>query len=525
MKEQVDVIDATPHKRFILSIVSDYDLTRSICELIDNALDIWTKNGQKNKLIVNLNFDDRQRTISIKDNAGGVPQKDLAFLISPGATTHNSSDSTIGIFGVGTKRAVIALSEDVKIITRHKQNKTYAIEFDKDWLMVEDWHLPYFEVDPIEAGTTIIQLHKLLVSIDQKEIKSLEEKLGAIYSKFLSRDNFLLKINSQTVVANNLDNWAYPPKYEPRRYFGNILTKEGRTVSIEAIAGLMAESTPFSGGEYGVYFYCNDRLIASGLKSPEVGFVKGIAGSAHPTLSITRVIISLKGAAIDMPWNSSKSNINVNHYIFDAVRNWLLDLVKNTSSLSRRLHGTWDNDVFPYKKGVIKDVSIGDFSVLTKAYLVELPPVNIRYADEIKQKNSGIEKVKPWTKGLAESVVAVEYISKQRFETKNRISLILLDSNLEIAFKEYLVNDSGKHYSDKELLTLFGARHMVVSEIKKYISSTEITPEDWKKIRYYYDLRCKLVHERATINITDSHLKDYRGLVEKVLKKLFKLKF
>jgi hypothetical protein len=40
MKNQVGTVDAIPSKRVFLSIIADYDLNRSVCELIDNALDI-----------------------------------------------------------------------------------------------------------------------------------------------------------------------------------------------------------------------------------------------------------------------------------------------------------------------------------------------------------------------------------------------------------------------------------------------------------------------------------------------------
>jgi hypothetical protein len=211
--------------------------------------------------------------------------------------------------------------------------------------------------------------------------------------------------------------------------------------------------------------------------------------------------------------------------VFKELQNWLLEVVKNYTSLSRRLAGNWPESVFKFKTGKIIEINIADFNSTSKSYLMQLPAVNVKFIDEVKTKNSTISKAKPWTKGIYESIIAVDYISKQRIETKNRISLLILDSSLEISFKEFLVNDTAKHYTDKELLELFKARHLVVSEIKKYITLKEITDEDWKKIKYYYDLRCKLVHERATVDITDTQLKDLRQVVEKVMKKLFKLKF
>src|ERR1700678_2777298 len=151
-----------------------------------------------------------------------------------------------------------------------------------------------------------------------------------------------------------------------------------------------------------------------------------------------------------------------------------------------------------------------------------LPKSRPRYGDIISQKNSQIAKQKPWTKGLYEGIIAADFIAKQRLEQRNRIALIVFDSTLEIAFKEYLVNDSGGIYNDAKLLSLFGNRSLVHAEIKKYIT---FSGDIWKKLEHYYRLRCKLVHERVTVGVNDTDVNDFREIVESVLKKLFKLKF
>ena len=524
MKVAVSKINAAPHKRSILSIVADYDLTKSICELVDNAIDIWTKTSKKKPLLVDIDFDQLQKTITITDNAGGVDERHLEYLVSLGATGNLQDDPTIGIFGVGTKRAVIALSEDVRIVTRSGKKDTFLIEFDHNWLNDDDWHLPYFKVDGIKEGTTIIELRKLLISIESIDLKILCSNLETIYSRFLDHDQVMIKLDGKPLVAKQIENWAYPPSYRPRRYVGQLNTKEGRKVSVEVKAGLSTESSPTK-GEWGVYFFCNDRLIANALKIPEVGFIKGIAGQPHPSLSILKIVISLQGVAADMPWNSSKSSINPNHYIFQALRSWMFEIVRNFSSLSRRLESYWAEDVFKYTSGEFVDVSVPDFSITSKSYLLELPAVNERYVDVVKHKNVTVQRKKPWTKGITDAIVLVNYIQKQKVETKSRASLLLLDANLEIAFKEYLVNDSGKYYSDGDLSKMFKQRHLVENEIKIYIPTTAITVDEWKKIRYYYDLRCKFIHQRATATVTESDLEDFQKIVNKVLKVLFNLRF
>ena len=151
------------------------------------------------------------------------------------------------------------------------------------------------------------------------------------------------------------------------------------------------------------------------------------------------------------------------------------------------------------------------------------PKSRPRYGEVIEHENKTIAKKKPWTRGLYEGVIAADLIAKQKLlEQKNRIALIVLDSTLEIAFKEYLVNDSGSAYNDARLLTIFGNRSTVHSEIKKYV---KLSKDTWKKIEHYYRLRCKLVHERVTVGISDQQLDDFREVVETVLHKLYKLKF
>jgi hypothetical protein len=157
-----------------------------------------------------------------------------------------------------------------------------------------------------------------------------------------------------------------------------------------------------------------------------------------------------------MPWNSSKSDISAKHEVFIALHNWLVQVVKGYASLSRIWMGDWENKVFRHKTGTIKEVRINDFPTVKKSFLPPLPKSRPRYGEIITQKNRQVAKRKPWTRGLYEGVIAADLISKQqRLEQKNRIALIVLDSTLEIAFKEYLVNESGAAYGDAQLLQLF----------------------------------------------------------------------
>jgi uncharacterized protein YutE (UPF0331/DUF86 family) len=146
--------------------------------------------------------------------------------------------------------------------------------------------------------------------------------------------------------------------------------------------------------------------------------------------------------------------------------------------------------------------------------------------DELKEKNAKIIAEKPWTLGLIESLGLVDVIVKQNLETKNRAALILLDSNFEIGLKEFIVNRTDlfppQNYSDTKIAEMFKARYKVINEVRAHIALSQPLLD---KISHYYGLRNKLVHERATVGITDTQISDYQTTVEIVLTLLFKIKF
>jgi hypothetical protein len=522
MKKYVGTVSAVPSKRVYQSIIADYDLNKSICELIDNGLDVWARGGRNGTVLIKVILNEDQKTICVEDNAGGVAENALSVIVGPGQTGSSKGDEIIGFFGVGTKRAMVALAQDIRVTTRFGKEATFRIEFDDPWIDDEStWDVPYYEVDPVSEGTTKVELHKLRVTLNDDVIEALQLHLGATYATFLASGQVEIRVNNDPVQPEFFDNWAYPPNYLPHRYRGEIPADDGTTVKVEVLAGLSDESSPAS-GEYGVYFYGNDRLFARGLKNYDVGFTKGLAGLPHPKVSLTKVIVSLHGDSGDMPWNSSKSDISANHPTFVALQVWLVTVVKDFAGVSRAYQGEWPDRVFRFKTGKIVDVAIDDFPTAKKSYLAPAPKSRPRYGEVVTQSNSKLAKQKPWVRGLYEGVIAADLISKQKLDQKNRIVLILLDSTLEIAFKEYLVNDSGQHYSDAQLLNLFKQRHLVQAEVKKFVNIPAVT---WKKIGHYYNIRCDLVHKRASAGISDKDVKEFREVIEAVLKKLYKLKF
>lgn len=521
-KRQLGTLDGTPDKRMYWSIISDYDLKSSICELIDNAIDLWTERKSAKDLEIILALDIDRQLIQIVDTAGGVREEDLRLLVAPGASSNSPDAETIGIFGVGSKRAVVALAETVAIRTRYAKSMSFQIDISKDWLESEDWEIPHFEIPEIDEGSTKIDLSALRKSLVIEDVEELSQHLEVTYAKFL-RSGVNISLNGVEAKAQSFENWAFPKGFEPRKASFSPKMLEYKDVRIEIFAGLILDRDAV-GENYGVYFYCNDRLIVKELKVRDVGyFISSEAGVPHPDASLCRAIVKIRGPAKLMPWNSSKSAINFGHPIFQLLRPTLIQLVTHFSSLSRRLKNDWDKEVFAHKRGEIQSIEPIDSIGVKKLVLPTLPRVNRTHVEVLKADNKKNIHDQPWTLGLIEAISAVDVISRQKLETKNRIALILLDSNFEIALKEFIVHRTDLFpFKTTRIDELFANRNNVIDAVASQVTISKILIN---KTKHYYGLRNKLIHERATVDIANADVENYRESIEDILHILFGLNF
>ena len=518
-------VDGTPQKRIFRSIIADYSLQTSICELVDNAIDHWTALGRADGLHIQLFLNVDRQLITVRDNAGGVPAEQIQLLIAPGASRDEVGYHFIGNFGVGGKRAGVALGQRVEVTTRHHDQATFRFVLSDDWLAKETWEVEVEPVSAIDHGTTNVAISSLRQGFSYQDVDVLNRRLAEIYAKFIKL-GCNISVNGDPVGRTEFDFWAFPPDHRPKTSRFSIRPDDDETVEVTITAGLIRDRDPVE-ENYGVYIYCNDRLVVAHEKSYEVGFFKGEAGVPHPDASLARVIVELSGPPELMPWTSSKSGINWSHPTFLEIRQRVVALTSHFTKVSRRLKNDRDAQVFAHKSGDVEEIDLAGDGTAKRVVDLPLPRGKKKaYPDLILENNSKVTQEKPWTLGLVEAMGVADTVSRKRLQTKNRISLVILDSNLEIALKEFIVHRADifrpDKYNDTKLLELFKRRHEVINAVKPHLS---VSDSVWDKVRHYYDRRNKLVHERATLQITDAELADYREVVERILGELFELIF
>jgi Histidine kinase-, DNA gyrase B-, and HSP90-like ATPase len=525
IKTEASIIDGTPDKRLFWSIISDYDLKTGLCELVDNALDLWILNNKARKLTIDVELDAERQLIAVQDDAGGVTEEDLRLLIAPGGSRNAPEAEIIGVFGVGSKRASVALGQRVEIRTRHKKQGSFELDITEEWLRATSWDLASYAIPDIKPNTTRVDISALRRSFNAADVDDLKIHLEETYSWFLD-EGCVIRVNGEPIAPIVFDHWAYPPKYLPQEATFTVHVDDLGDVEVSVTAGLIQDRDP-EAENYGVYFYCNHRLIVKEWKAREVGyFISGEAGVPHPDASLSRVIVQMQGPARGMPWNSSKSAINPGHPAFQQIRPTVTQLNSFFSSLSRRTKTDWDREVFRYSSGQVEPIEPAELGARKRLVLPPLPRVNKSQAEQLKSRNKSAINRQPWTLGLVEAISAIDVIQRQRFDTGNRMALILLDSNFEIALKEFIVHRSDlfppQTYTDAHIATLFQRRDRVLNEVT---SKVAIPAPHIAKARHYYLMRNKLIHERATVGITEADVLTYRATIQAVLKLLFGLKF
>jgi hypothetical protein len=525
-KTPIQDVDGTPVKRVILSIIADYDLKTGLCELVDNAIDQWSDRKYSGALTIALDLDVARQVISVRDDAGGVSKDDLHLLISPGRSRNDPTAELIGIFGVGGKRSVIALAEQTEIKTRFRDQQTHELDITPTWIKSDDWRLPAYAIPDIEPNTTIVSLSYLRSQITDEDLDKLRVHLGQTYAWFLNK-GCVITLNGESVAPMTFEAWAYLADFKPRKTTFSVDVKGVGKFSCEITSGLIRDRIQEE-SNYGVYFYCNNRLIEKEVKSRAVGYFITIeSGIPHSDSSLCRTIVRLIGPAKGMPWTSNKSGINYDHPVFKAISRAIIDLNAYFTRVSRRLMNEtdWRSQVLRRDTGTV-EVTPPPASAGARLILPDLPKDSRPRGTRQKKRNQAQVDNQPWTVGLVEAIDAIDILERSPLETKNRISLILLDSNFEIALKEFIVHRKDlfpvRDFTDTRLASLFKSRTDVIKTVRTKIP---LSSELINLANHYYEMRNKLTHERATVDVRPDDIRKYRAVVESVLHTLFDLNF
>lgn len=293
--------DASPTKEFFVNMITrDITLEDSILDLIDNSIDAaWQMAGSHGMTLgdktdlsafkISLMFSEDQFTIT--DNCGGMTLDDAvnhAFSFGRKAS-HEREDFSIGVYGIGMKRAVFKLGKDVRIRSQFPEDNGTVLSFVvpinvTNWLADEgpSWDFDIVEDDVRQENGVQIVVNELTWPAktafgNPAFVENLRRMIARDYSLHLSR-GLKIEVGEEQIVGVNVE-LGMSDDFSPMR-IGYEDAQNGEIVSIEMLGGMAAPPPDsiepddrFDGDKrFGWYVACNGRIVMAADKSSVAGW-------------------------------------------------------------------------------------------------------------------------------------------------------------------------------------------------------------------------------------------------------------
>ncbi len=298
--------NANPSKSFFIAMLTrDIDLVDCILDLLDNSVDGIGEAARREgrQLDPDKPFADHRVQItydrdhfSISDASGGIPIKiaeDYAFRFGRPDDAPALNDGTIGLYGIGMKRAIFKMGNLVAMrsstgtesfalnLNVENWRRDPQVRVDDDGREIVEWSFPLTGV--VRAATTeqvgtSIRIDELYNGIARQfDNPAFTERLR----RMIARDYAFILSRGLEVEVNGAAITALMPViregagFAPFRHLDEL---DG--VRIEITVGLAdpplddtsATARNPDSGVYGWYVVCNDRVVVSADKSTDTGW-------------------------------------------------------------------------------------------------------------------------------------------------------------------------------------------------------------------------------------------------------------
>lgn len=326
----LDHADTRPSKQFFVSMLTrDIELSDAILDLVDNSLDGALRlgadtHGYESYIIeVTVNKDE----FRISDNCGGIPRETAArYAFRMGRESGDSRDSehaTIGMYGIGMKRALFKMGNQATVDTNHNGDR-FLVRITPQWIASTDWAPIPFEVPNPNDGEqpigTTISVQNLASGVaskfdEESFLLDLRKAFADHFTTFIQRG---LKIILNGIAINPTRVLVLLDSAEgkPKPFFTRL--QHGSTTIVMTIGlngGVASSSEEVGNANFthdrssptaGWSIFCNDRAIVIGDKSRLTGWGDGVP-MFHPQFNIITGIIEFRSnEANELPVTTTK---------------------------------------------------------------------------------------------------------------------------------------------------------------------------------------------------------------------------
>lgn len=373
---------AHPSKAFFVGMLTrDIELRDAVLDLIDNCIDgiqrALKANPPKDKNKPYTGFSAaltlKPNVFVIADDCGGIPRataEKYAFRLGRPKGLKDEHLPTVGLYGIGMKRAIFKLGRACTVTTLHDEG-AYAVTISPKWMdSDDDWDLPVKDVLKKDLPKSLKGKHGTVISVSnlhpaiaqefdsQKSnfLQTLESTISTHYS-YIMHKGFSVTING-TLIAPKMLGVLLSDKNVPKeqRIEPFIYETKSDGVEIDLTVGLYRElpndeevqaevegqSTSGSRDMCGWTVICNDRVVLYSDKTRLTGWGLATVPAYHPQFIAIAGIVRFRSTDVaKLPVTTTKRGIEASSELYLAVREVMQEGLKHFTNFTNhwKSHG------------------------------------------------------------------------------------------------------------------------------------------------------------------------------------------
>lgn len=380
-------IHADPTKDFFVTMITrDISLTDCIFDLVDNSIDAARRqaNASGAKSLkgysAQINFDEKE--FSISDNCGGISLTDAidhAFHFGRRRDEATSGIRSIGLYGIGMKRAIFKIGKHAVVESETKEDSFFVeVEVEK-WERAPGWDFEYHGRNSTGTTGTKIQIDDLYpytanTFADNTFENELVRALARDYAFFIA-DGFQLEVRKKPVPQ-----YKYELK-EGAEVAPATEVYEDDGVQVRIVAGIAHELDSEIPEElrldkvehYGWFVVCNDRVVLAADKTERTVWGNDDFPVWHPQYNgFAGFVFFSSDDAKKLPWTTTKREIDVADPVYRRAIGRMKEITNDFKSYSQRRK--IDPDTARQTERAAQSVDISHFTQTKQMTLPKVTP-------------------------------------------------------------------------------------------------------------------------------------------------------
>jgi len=352
-------VNAFPAKTFFVNmLIRDIDLKDAILDLLDNCLDgAMRLHSTTSSASLDMPYANRWAEItfnkshfSIKDNCGGIPvglAQESAFRMGRIDKEIDKDIQTVGVYGIGMKRAIFKLGRDAHIQSTTSSDK-FTVKINKAWMEDDQaWKIPILigQSDLQDPGThiSVTELRNEVGRLFSNETDfetELKKAISAYYGLIIEK-GFTVRVNGETIQSTLtgllVENADFGSSAGIMPYIYHV-EKDGIEVSVvigfyrnlpdeneeeEVLAGRP------SSDQAGVTIVCNDRVVVYADKTRITGWGESTVPQYHTQFVSIAGLVSFHATnASLLPVTTTKRGLDGNSQLYLEVKEYIREGLK-----------------------------------------------------------------------------------------------------------------------------------------------------------------------------------------------------